>query len=120
MSANAGVDPQMLITCKCGNKISIAPPRAIATNCSQCKSILTVTEDGDWFKLEISAPKKEIDTFNKWGVSTLGRDGLSLLVPAATERMTYDEALTLAAWLVAMAGDDEIRFAEILDAVRNT
>jgi hypothetical protein len=37
----------------------------------------------------------------------------------AKARMTVEEALRQAAWLISVAGEDE-RFKEILQAVRNT
>ena len=56
----------------------------------------------------------KIETFNKYGVCMSGR-GIFFLCPPRTE-MSKDEALTLAAWLVVLAMDDE-RFAAIREAV---
>ena len=41
------------------------------------------------------------------------------MFPQFVREMTNDEAPALAAWLVAMVGDDD-RWAEILHAVQNT
>ena len=60
---------------------------------------------------------RPIDTANKYGVSSRGNT-IGLLFPPRGE-MSKDEALTLAAWLVALACDEE-RFKEILTAVENT
>lgn len=50
----------------------------------------------------------------------VGRDcGTHIVVLLPKQRMTMREALIHAAWLVALA-DDEEEFDAILDAVRNT
>jgi hypothetical protein len=57
------------------------------------------------------------DTTNRFMVSMRG-DGL--LVPIRpVQILTKDDALNLAAWLVAMA-DDNDEFPVLLEAVRNT
>lgn len=58
----------------------------------------------------------EIDTGNYQMVSARGDD---IIVLRAKNKMTKDEALLHAAWLVAMVGDHE-KFEVILDAVQNT
>lgn len=58
-----------------------------------------------------------IDTTNFYLVA-LGGEGVALMRPPL-HFMSPDNALVLAAWLVAVVGDDE-RFAEILHAVQNT
>ncbi|CAN1724402.1 conserved protein of unknown function [Hyphomicrobium sp. 1Nfss2.1] len=61
---------------------------------------------------------EEIDVMNKFGVS-VGGGGIALLVPPRTP-MTKDEALVLAAWLVALADPLGERFEKVLDAVLST
>jgi len=61
----------------------------------------------------------DIDTTNKYGVSLKG-EGVVIIHPAWRE-MTPDEALVLAAWLVAVAAPHTATpFATVLDAVENT
>lgn len=63
----------------------------------------------------------DIDTTNKHLVSSTGDEIVILNPPARMARMSRVDALTFAAWIVAVAdiGDDPT-FAEILDAVRST
>jgi hypothetical protein len=62
----------------------------------------------------------EIDTLNRNMVGLeLGAGDVTVLQPRA--RMTPDEALVHAAWLVAIAEPSASRsFAEVLEAVQNT
>ncbi len=65
-------------------------------------------------------PEEEIDTLNRFLVGARGVEGEEIVIlrpPLAP--MSVDEALTLAAWLVAITGD-EIRFEKILSAVKAT
>lgn len=61
----------------------------------------------------------EIDTTNKYLVSRRGGD---ILILATNARLSKENALNLAAWLVALADDGTAphSFAEILRAVQNT
>lgn len=60
----------------------------------------------------------EIDTSNKFLVTTIGNHFLMRLSPA---RISADDALLLAAWLVAMAEPyASHKFADVLTAVQNT
>lgn len=59
---------------------------------------------------------KEIDTTNYQLVSVL-RD--KIIVMAPKQQMTKEQALTHAAWLVALADDDD-EFDEYLHAVHST
>ena len=61
---------------------------------------------------------KDLEPFNKYGVA-LGGKGLVLLMPPRMP-MTDDEAIELAAWLVAMAIRPTHSFDEVLKAVQNT
>jgi hypothetical protein len=64
-----------------------------------------------------------IDTTNRFAVAVVASGGIVLLhPPQARELLTRDEALTLAAYLVALAesqGKGE-PFAAFLEAVQNT
>ena len=60
------------------------------------------------------------DTLNKFLVGTRG-DSISIGLPMGTTRMTKDEALTLAAWLVALSTlDPDKDFNPILDAIMSS
>lgn len=59
----------------------------------------------------------EIDTSNKFMIGMHG-DGLVFMRPVP-RRMSQQEALLLAAWLVSIVGDDEL-WARTLKAVQNT
>lgn len=110
----------LTITCICGIQQQVDAERArgsMQTKCSCGRKITVQPKGHDWI-MECSELPAPIDTFNKWGVST-SRSGIGLMVPLNTANMTTDEALTLAAWLVAIVGDDE-RWTEILEAVQNT
>lgn len=61
-------------------------------------------------------PETEIDTFNKFFVGAHG-DSLVFLKPIPT-RLSHDDALLLAAFLVSMVGDDE-QWERVLKAVQN-
>lgn len=58
----------------------------------------------------------EVNTANKFMVGAQG-DGFRIMAPPAGV-MTEEETLSLAAWLVAITGNEE-RFREILTAVHN-
>ena len=60
---------------------------------------------------------EDIDTMNKFMVAVRGEQVLLLRPPLAP--MTKADALNLAAWLVAIA-DDEDTFDAVLAAVKNT
>lgn len=59
-----------------------------------------------------------IDTCNRHMVGVQG-DKIGIGMPPRT-LMTKEEALVLAAWLVALADPLGEKFAEVLDAVENT
>ena len=59
---------------------------------------------------------EDIDTGN---YQLVGCGGEDILVMMPKKKMTKKEALLHAAWLVALA-DDNDEFGKILDAVRNT
>lgn len=59
---------------------------------------------------------QELDTSNRFMVSAAGPN-ISIMRTPTT--ITRDDALNLAAWLVAMA-DREDKFPALLDAVQNT
>ena len=60
----------------------------------------------------------DIDTGNKFFVSmSVGGDVFILRRPGSLSR---HDALNLAAWLVAMAQENEGEFEKLLEAVRNT
>jgi hypothetical protein len=60
-----------------------------------------------------------IDVGNKFFVS-MNQSGITILDPPR-DAMTYDEALVLAAWLVAMAEPFAVqKFEDVLTAVQNT
>jgi hypothetical protein len=59
-----------------------------------------------------------VDTRNKFWVGVGGQDEIVLLNPPP-ERFSREDALNLAAWIVALA-DRGGRFAEVLQAVRET
>jgi len=60
---------------------------------------------------------RQIDTTNYFGVSVVWPDGIMIMIVPG--HMTKAAALGLAAWLVALADDDN-QFPAILEAVRNT
>lgn len=61
-----------------------------------------------------------METLNKYLVGVQG-DMIVLGLPMKAARMSKDDALLLAAWLVAMASDDDpVEFEPVLKAVRNT
>ena len=60
----------------------------------------------------------KIEPFNKYGVALSGK-GLVLLMPPRIP-MTDDEAIELAAWLVAMAIRPSHPFEDVLKEVQNT
>jgi hypothetical protein len=64
----------------------------------------------------------EIDTFNKFGVGVRG-DDIAFLQPVPRQ-LTRADALLLAAWIVALIGDQrhegEQTFEDVLTAVENT
>ena len=62
-------------------------------------------------------PEPEIDTLNRFLVSVNGADNIVLL--RWRQVISKSDALNLAAWLVALA-DDEDHFLAVLQAVRNT
>lgn len=59
-----------------------------------------------------------VDPFNKYGVA-LGGNGLIIMMPPRVP-MTDDEAVELAAWLVAMAIRPTHSFDEVLKAIEST
>ena len=61
---------------------------------------------------------EEIETFNKYGVGMQGGKFGMLMPPRGL--MTQDEALLLAAWLVALADPVGDKFHAIFDAVQRT
>ena len=60
----------------------------------------------------------DIDTSNEFIVGAIG-DDLTVMLAPRLQRITKDQALRFAAWLVAMADDDN-KFPEILKAIQNT
>lgn len=68
--------------------------------------------EGVWFE--------PIDTTNRFMVGTSG-DRISAMAYQAGQRMTKDEALTFAAWLIMCADMGEMaRFTDIFDAIKAT
>lgn len=57
-----------------------------------------------------------MNTFNKYMV---GVQGENIVVLNPPDKMTKEEALTFAAWIVTLADDNE-DFGDILTAVHNT
>jgi hypothetical protein len=60
----------------------------------------------------------EIDTANKFMVACQG-DKVAIMNPPRG-LLSQDEALALAAWLVALSFAERSRFDEVLNAVENT
>lgn len=60
----------------------------------------------------------EINTFNAQAVSINSNGDITVLLPK--QKMTPDEALTHAAWLVALADPAGEKFGDILQAIQNT
>lgn len=69
-------------------------------------------------RLPSSPRPAALDTCNRFLVAATGSHVLMMVPPR--EPMTPDEALTLAAWLFAVAGGDRQRFEEILRQVLAT
>lgn len=61
---------------------------------------------------------EKIETANKFMVGMQG-DQIVIGLALRTSRMTIDDALNLAAYLVAMVGDDE-RWEATLEAIEST
>ena len=59
----------------------------------------------------------EIETGND---QVVGVQGENILVMLPNQKMTKEEALRHAAWLVALADDSGEQFQKVLDAVLNT
>lgn len=57
------------------------------------------------------------DTFNKFMV---GKQGDTLVLPMMRQRLSEDDAINLAAWLVALVPDGEKKFDELFSAVLDT
>ncbi len=60
-----------------------------------------------------------METLNKWAVGVQG-DMIVLGLPMRAARMSKDDALLLAAWLVAIASGDPVEFEPVLNAVLST
>lgn len=65
-----------------------------------------------------------MDLQNSWLVSTTGiGDDTQIVIlrpPGPNHHMTPEQALVVAAWLVALADPDGFKFAAVLEAVNNT
>lgn len=59
----------------------------------------------------------EVDTTNKFIVAANSRGIIIMHTPIGV--LTKEDALNLAAYLVAISGDEE-RFKEVLEAIKNT
>jgi hypothetical protein len=59
----------------------------------------------------------DVDTFNRFGVGMRGGERMVILRFHA--ELSKREAVNLAAWLVAVAGEDD-EFKRVLQAARNT
>lgn len=63
----------------------------------------------------------QIDTLNKFAVAASGRGIIMLLPPSRGASITPDDALLLAAWLVAIAEHEASNtFEDVLKAVQST
>ena len=60
-----------------------------------------------------------METLNKWLVGVQG-DMIVMGLPMQAARMSKDDALLLAAWLVALASEDPVEFEPVLNAVLST
>ena len=60
-----------------------------------------------------------METLNKWLVGEQG-DMIVMGLPAMAARMSKDDALLLAAWLVVLASEDPAEFEPVLNAVLST
>jgi len=58
-----------------------------------------------------------IDTFNKFMVAM--KDDKIVMIRPPLQPITKEEALLLAAWIVALAEDNEDEFQQVLDAIRS-
>ena len=61
----------------------------------------------------------KIDTINRFLVARQG-DRTVIMLPAHARLLTDDEALSLAAWLVALTPDGADRFEAVYVAITNT
>lgn len=61
--------------------------------------------------------KDDIDTLNR---SLVGVRGDRVVIGRFRAELSKAEALNLAAWLVALAEDEDHAFGPVLEAVRNT
>jgi hypothetical protein len=59
-----------------------------------------------------------MDTFNKFAVGVQG-DKITIFNIVGPARISNDEALNLAAWLVSLADPDGEKFTDMLSAVQN-
>lgn len=66
----------------------------------------------------------DIDITNKWGIGWAGPGQVSILLPPVTGRLTRQEALVFAAWLIGAAclgdGMDDVTFDQIFEEVQNS
>lgn len=60
---------------------------------------------------------KEMDLFNRWMVG-VNMDDIVIMMPPT--RLTNDQALVFAAWIVALADPIGEKFKKTLDAICNT
>jgi len=60
----------------------------------------------------------EIDTANKYMVGAQG-NGFRILVPVHNQFLPLEDAVNLAAWLVAVSGVSDEEFREVVEKVRN-
>ena len=61
----------------------------------------------------------EVDTTNKWLIGTQFGTGDFVFIRPVPQRLTKQDGLLLAAWLVSMAADDEA-WDRTLKAVQNS
>lgn len=57
---------------------------------------------------------------NVWGVSVLGDEIVILFAPRSTSVLSQEQALNLAAWLVALADPSGREFPAMLEHVRGS
>jgi hypothetical protein len=68
----------------------------------------------------VSQSTDSIDTLNKFCVQQVGSLGIRIGHPRPGKIISTDDALNLAAWLVAIADPTGEQFPKVLDAVHNT
>ena len=82
--------------------------------------LLRNSDSTHWVEGRTDMADEKVDTYNKFLVGSRGKMGLCIMLPPGCGLpIAYEDALNLAAWLVALTGEEE-RFKVVLEAVLGT